>query len=73
MIIYSRRCIACTDKPLWKKLKAFAQENDLTLEERRVGLKKEWQDQADTYGVELPFAVNGKIALNLNEELEKLL
>lgn len=73
MIIYTRSCLACTNKPLWKKLKQFAQENHLEIQERRVGLKKEWKQEAESYGVELPFAVNGSRALNLNEPLEGLL
>lgn len=73
MIVYTRSCLACTHKQLWRKLTAFTQANNLPLEERRVGLKKQWQEEADRYDVELPFAVNGKVALNLNEPLEKLL
>ncbi len=73
MIIYTRSCLACTNKVLWRKLQAFTEKHRLPLEERRVGLKSRWQEEADAYEIELPFAVNGKIALNLNEPLEGLL
>lgn len=73
MIIYTRSCLACTNKKLWRKLVSFTEQHKLPLEERRVGLKKQWQEDADRYDVEIPFAVNGTVALNLNEPLEKLL
>jgi hypothetical protein len=72
MIIYTKRCLACTDKPTWKMLKSFAAEHNLTIEERRVGLKQVWAKEAAEIGIELPFAAyNGK-AVNFNE-LETLL
>lgn len=73
LIIYTKRCLACTDKPTWKKVKEFAASNGFSIEERRINLKKEWQEQAESYGVSLPFAVSGKIALSLTEDLEILL
>ena len=73
MIIYTKKCLACTNRALWKKLKSFAYNNKLTIEERRIGKKKEWADEASQYGIEPPFAVRGKIALSLTEDLEKLL
>lgn len=73
MIIYTARCLACSNKTLWKAIKAFAHENNLPIEERRIGLKTDWKQQAENYGVDLPFVVNGKTAMNLNEPLEGLL
>lgn len=73
MKIYTKSCLACTDKALWRALKQFALDNNMSIEERRVGLKKEWREEAEAYGIELPFAVNGNKAINLKEPLEKLL
>lgn len=73
MIIYTKRCLSCTDRLLWKKIRAFAAAHGLAIEERRVGKDPAWKDEADRYGVEMPFVVHGKVALSLTEDLEKLL
>lgn len=72
MIIYSKTCLPCSHKSLWKKVKAFARDNSLLIEVRRTN-RPEFKEQADEYGVEVPFAVNGRVALSLTEDLEKLL
>lgn len=72
MIIYSKTCLPCSHKDLWKKVKRFARENNLLIEVRRTN-RPEYKKEADQYSVAIPFAVNGEIAVSLNEELEKLL
>lgn len=73
LVIYSRSCLACTNKALWKRVKAYAQLKGIPLQERRIGLKKEWADDAERIGVELPFIVYGNNSVNLNENFEELL
>lgn len=72
MIIYSKDCLACTNKPLWKRVKEFARKHRLFIEVRRTS-RPEWRKEADKYEVQLPFVVHEGIALNLNEDLERLL
>lgn len=73
LIVYTDRCLSCKHKRLFKKLESFATENHATIEERRIHIKKEWKDQAESMGVEIPFVFNGKIALSLKEDLNELI
>lgn len=72
MIVYSKTCLPCTNKLLWKKLKTFARENGLFIETRRTN-RPEYQAEADAYEIEQPFVVHEKAALSLTEDLNKLL
>lgn len=73
MIIYTQRCLVCSNRQLWKKIKAFAAKHNLQIEERRVGLKYEWMKDAESYDIPLPFVVYEGKALSLTEDLEELL
>jgi len=73
MIIYTKKCLACHDKALWKTIKNFCKVHNLPLEERRVSINNEWAKEAASYEIDLPFAVHGKTALSLNEDLEGIL
>ena len=73
MIVYTKRCLACSNRRMWKKLKQFVAKYDLSLQERRVGLKQEWANEARAYEIEMPFVVHNGIALSLTEDLEGLM
>ena len=73
LVIYTRKCLACTNKPLWKNIKQFAKLHDLTIQENRVTKNESLQQKADSYEIALPFVVLGGVALSLNEPLERLL
>jgi len=73
LIIYTKSCLACTDKKVWKRVKEYALSKGLQIHERRVGMNTEWAEQAKTIGVELPFiGLNNKF-FNLHEPFEELL
>lgn len=72
LIVYSKSCLACTNKALWKQIKSYAARKNVAVEQRRVNIRSKWKDEADSYGVGLPFSVlNGKVVSHseLTEEL----
>lgn len=73
LIIYTKSCLACTNKALWKRVQKYALTHNLTLQERRIGLNKSWAADAERIGVELPFIVYGSNSVNLHEKFEELL
>ncbi len=72
MIVYTRTCLPCTHAKQWRNLKAYAQKRGIEIEQRRVTRNPEWKAEAEQYEIPLPFIVNGKQALSLNEPLERL-
>jgi len=72
MIVYTRTCLPCTHKQQWHALRKFARERGIQIEQRRVTHNPEWMSQAEKYGINLPFIVNGKQALSLSKALELL-
>lgn len=73
LIVYTKKCLACTDKPTWKRIKLFAEEHGLSLQERRVNRSQEWKKEASLYEIDLPFVLYNKNALSLKEDLKGLL
>lgn len=67
ILIYTKHCLSCTDKAKWRQLKAFALNNHLKLEERRIGRKKDWAEQAEQYEIEPPFVVYKGTTISLGE------
>lgn len=72
MIVYTKTCLPCTHRQQWRDLKQFARQRGVTIEQRRITHKPEWQLEAESYGVALPFIVNGDQVISLNEPLERL-
>lgn len=73
IILYTQRCLACSNRPLSKKLRAFATEHGLAIEERRVGMSKTWKAESKGYNIALPFVVYRNSAVSLSGDLEELL
>lgn len=73
LIIYTTHCLACKNKAAWKKIKTFARDHNLTIEERRITKRLEWKLEAEQIGVHMPFVQLNGVSLNVNEDLEKLL
>ena len=57
MIVYTARCLACSNKPLHRKLNEYAIQNKVKYEIRRTNLSKDFREEAESYGVPLPFVV----------------
>lgn len=72
MIIYTQQCLSCANRKLWVKIKTFATVHGLSIEVRRTIYSKN-RDEADQYGIALPFVVEDGVALSLSEPLEGLL
>lgn len=72
MIIYSEKCLSCSNKSLWLKVRDFARANKLQIETRRTYTQK-YREEAEIYGVDIPFVVHNGIALSLNEDFNRLL
>lgn len=72
MIVYSKTCLACTNKTLWKMIKQFAKEHGLTVEVRRIN-RRQHTEEAAQYEIEPPFVVHNGVALSLTEDLENIL
>lgn len=77
MTIYTVQCLSCHNRKRMDEVKRFCKKNNLAYEERRISYNKFWQDQARVYtqkfGVETPFILHKNKAINLYDELEKLL
>ena len=57
MIVYTAHCLACSNKPLNRKLTEYAIQNKVKYEIRRTNLSKVFKEEADSYGIALPFVV----------------
>lgn len=77
MIVYTQHCLPCTHKTRLKELKAWAAQNKLSLEVRQVTYSKDWQTEANNlakrHKVEYPFVHHEGKAVNINDDLSKLL
>lgn len=59
LVIYSNTCLPCSHKQELKIIKQFASDRNIHVIDRRVVLKKEWQEEAHKVsGLELPFLYN---------------
>ena len=69
--VYGAGCLPCTNKQLWKQLKAKAAEKRLLLQRKDVRKDPVAKDEANnTYGMPTPFIVNEKgVALTVAEFL----
>jgi hypothetical protein len=72
IIIYTNRCMKCSERSKWNQLRRYAKSRGISLEERRVDRKSEWLAESRVYSLDLPFIVAGNIAINFDESLEKL-
>lgn len=73
IIVYSNQCISCFHKRRLFELKVFCRKNLLTLEERRVTYNKAWQDEANSFGTQLPIVTLGDRHVSLFGNFEELL
>lgn len=71
MILYTKRCLACTNRQLWKWLRQFAKVENIKIEERRVTVNRQWLEEAESYEVTLPFIVYNGVAKELSLFLEE--
>jgi len=67
LIVYSARCLACANKPLWKHLNTYALQNKLKFEVRRVDLNRHYREEAAQYGFSYPFVVKDGIAMGIEQ------
>lgn len=59
VIVYSSGCLPCTNKPLWKQLRAKAAEKRVLLDRKDVSKDKQARDEANLkYGLAVPFIVD---------------
>ena len=72
MIVYTNRCLKCSERKRWNELRKYAKAHNLPLEERRITVSKEWREESERYDLDLPFIVNGKQAISFKEPLDKL-
>lgn len=72
MIVYTNRCLKCSERKQWNKLRKIAKARNVELEERRVTRCRSWAEEAEKYEIDLPFIVNGKQAISFSEPLERL-
>lgn len=72
IIVYTDRCLKCTERTQWNKLRRLATSKGIPLEERRVTQNDIWKSEADRFDIDLPFIVNGKQAISFSEPLSKL-
>lgn len=73
MILYDNVCTPCVRKQEWRQLRKFARDNDLPLTRIDVRKNPKHKEEAQQYEIDLPFVVNGDVALSLSEPLERLL
>lgn len=73
MILYDDVCTPCVRKQPFRDLRKFAIKHKLPLRRVDISKSREIREAAEQYGIDVPFVVNGKVALKLGEPLEKLL
>lgn len=62
MIVYANGCLPCTNKPLWKQLRAKAAEKRVLITRIDVSKSKEERERAMSHNMALPFIVeDGKV------------
>lgn len=67
MIVYTAHCLACSNKPLLRKLNEYAIQNKVKYQIRRTNISKEFREQAESYGIELPFVVIRGVAKRIED------
>lgn len=77
MIVYSLRCINCSDRKRWKEIRAFTQSHNLEIGEIRINRDSATRDIAmnisEDANVTIPFIEHNGKYISLNDNLEKLL
>lgn len=70
MIVYANGCLPCTNKPLWKLLRARAAEKRVLITRIDVSKSKEEREKAMSHNVDMPFIVDERgVAMNVEEFL----
>lgn len=72
IIVYTDRCLKCTERQQWNRLRRLALSRGVKLQERRTDVNEVWLHEAEQYEISMPFIVNGKQAISFNEPLDKL-
>ena len=62
ILVYTAKCLACSNKPLHRKLNEYALQNKVKYQIRRTNLSKDFRDEAERYGIQLPFVVVDGVA-----------
>ena len=57
MIVYANGCLPCTNKPLWKQLRAKAAEKRVLITRIDVSKSKEEREKAMSHNIDMPFVV----------------
>ena len=69
MIVYANGCLPCTNKPLWKQLRAKAAEKRVLITRIDVSKSKEEREKAMSHNMALPFIVEDGVAKGVQEWL----
>ena len=67
--VYSSSCLPCTNKPLWKQLRARAAEKRVLITRIDVSKSKEEREKAMSHNMDMPFIVEDGVAKGLQEWL----
>ena len=69
VIVYSSSCLPCTNKPLWKQLRAKAAEKRVLITRIDVSKSKEEREKAMSHNMDMPFIVEDGVAKGVQEWL----
>ncbi len=67
MILYTSKCLPCANKVLHKKLTQYALQNKLKYEVRRTNFSNIFREEAEKYGLPLPFVVVDGVAKRIED------
>ena len=69
VIVYSSGCLPCTNKPLWKQLRAKAAEKRVLITRVDVSKSKEEREKAMSHNMDIPFVLENGVARSIDEWL----